>query len=707
MLVRAYRLTDKTGIIFLKTCILLGEWLLDGMSVLLNTIFLPFVLVIRWVFVGLFTVLMFIVTGIVWLFNRVLGLAGIGAVSIGSSTASATSQAMARRKAREELESNLTEDPLLSQNRVLSVLVVILGIIIIGVLLWATSPDRNTGVAVANNPGAGQANLLFDVTQEATNEAESVAIFATPIPTATQIPSVLEVRGALAFVLREGGQQDIWVANVGSRNAVRLTNDPSDERDPAWSPDGRRLAYASRKDGNWELYVLEIANPETPERITFDLSFQGNPQWSPDGNWLVYESYQGGNLDIYALPLDGSQPLRRITDHPAPDYAPVWSPEGRQMAFVSVRDGNQDVYIFDLDTLETSNITNTPSRNENHPAWSSDGELLAYSAVEQGREQVFVQAVEGFNITPQAMNFGRTPSWSPEGLNLTFAVDTNDSSTSFIYAIPYQGDEVATEVLSLPTRASDPTWTTRPLPAQLVNDGGVAPAIAQPIYIEQETRSENDPSYFLFPLLNVQTTNPALSDRVNDSFNALREKIAEKAGWDYLAQLEDAFWDINRLPQPGEERLNWHKTGRAFSILKSSIRSFPPPIEIVQEQVGVNTYWRVYLRVSGEAQSGELGEPLRYIPWDLLSSTQGDVEAFNQGGRLRAEVPSGYYIDLTQIAHDYGWERVPAGSDWRANSNSVNYWAFQKRDGLDWYSAMREIYTEGQLGGFAQTQAGA
>jgi hypothetical protein len=116
-------------------------------------------------------------------------------------------------------------------------------------------------------------------------------------------------------------------------------------------------------------------------------------------------------------------------------------------------------------------------------------------------------------------------------------------------------------------------------------------------------------------------------------------------------------------------------------------------------------YWRVYVRVSDEAQSGELGEPLRHLPWDFASRNEGDVEAYDQGGRLRSEMPSGYYVDLTQIAADYGWERVPAGNDWRANFNSTNYWLFQKRENLDWYSAMRELYTEGQLGGFAPRAA--
>ena len=108
---------------------------------------------------------------------------------------------------------------------------------------------------------------------------------------------------------------------VGSRNPIRLTNDPADERDPSWwvPEDGslaRRLAYASNKDGNWELYIYDLDDNVTT-RMTYDLSFQAAPAWSPDGNWLVYESYQGNNLDIYAMPIDGSETPIRMTDDPA------------------------------------------------------------------------------------------------------------------------------------------------------------------------------------------------------------------------------------------------------------------------------------------------------------------------------------------------------------------------------------------------------
>jgi TolB protein len=640
------------------------------------------------------TVIGGIVLGILNLFLR---LGGETSRTARSAALGAATGAMARRAARAELEAGLREDPLRVQNRLLSGLVVVILAALIGVVLWATSPARTASPVIPDlsNLDVGLQSTTVDTPQP------GAAAFATLVPTATAIPVVLQARGSVAYVVREKGQDDIWAVNILSRTAIRLINNPEDDRDPAWSPNGDQLAYASHHDGNWEISIYDVKTRES-RRMTYDLSYQGEPQWSPDGKWLVYESYQGNNLDIYVMPVDTSQPPIRLPGNSdAPDFSPAWSPDRRHIAFVSWRDGNQDIYVFSLDDSTTYNLTNTPDRAEDYPAWSPDGKFIAFSAYDEGIEKVFVKPTGDPNATAQVLGRGRMPSWSPDGSSLVAAVDSVDST--HLVAIPFAGEGVATDVIPIPLGATHPSWTGAPLPPALVNSGGVGPAISGSLYIEQERPPSGDPPYKLDSMTNVKAEYPILSERVNDSFNALRQASLKDAGWDFLGQLQDAFWPIDRLPQPGEELHNWHKAGRAFAINRNAILGFPPPIEVVREDRDVYTYWRVYLRVADEAQSGQLGEPLRYMPWDFASRSSGDVDAYNQGGRLRKQMPAGYYIDLSQLAADYGWARVPAGSDWRANANSINYWEFQKRDGLDWYKAMRELYTEAQLAGFAPT----
>ena len=270
---------------------------------------------------------------------------------------------MARRAARAQMEVGVAEDPLRAQNRALSGLTVVLLAVLVGVVLWATNPARTAR-------------------QRCRRSIRS--LFASPLaPTAAVILQTRLCRrprrsrrsskraAAWHTSCAKLGQTDIWAVPVGSRTPIRLTNDPEDDRDPAWSPDGRRLAYASRQDGNWEIYVYDTVTGDTT-RMTYDLSFQGAPTWSSDGEWLAYESYQGNNLDIYVMRIDGSQqPIRLPGNSDAPDYSPAWSPDGRHIAFVSLRDGNQDIYVFSLDDQSVVNLTRTPGSSGRLPGVES------------------------------------------------------------------------------------------------------------------------------------------------------------------------------------------------------------------------------------------------------------------------------------------------------------------------------------------------
>jgi TolB protein len=702
MLVRAYRLTDKFGVAVLKSSIALVDYSLAGVGVITG--------VVRGGLGGVLAVLLGIGSVIYRILRRIglliwgilralLSLVGGTARRSSGQAAQAAGAGMARRAARAEMESGLAEDPLRAQNRVLSGVTVLLLGVLIAVVLWATNPARTSGSSL---PDGDNPNISFLQSTEQSVPTQGSVLLNTPVPTATELPSVLEARGSIAYTVRERGQDDIWAVGVGTRTPIRLTNSPADDRDPVWSPDGTKLAYASRQDGNWEIYIYDLIGGQTT-RMTYDLSFQGAPGWSPDGKWLVYESYQGNNLDIYVVPVDGSQPAQRITDNAAPDFSPAWSPEGRRIAFVSWRDGNQDIYVFSLDNpadAESFNLTNTPDRQEDYPAWSPDGKLLSFSALDQGKEKVFVKPSDDAQVAAQVLEQGREPTWSPNGGSLMFAVDSIEGTQ--LVAAPFAQNGVSTLVIGVQQTAASPVWTGTPLPTALVNSGGLGLGVAQSLFIEQETLG-TDGLWRLQALPDVTAPNVYLSNRVDDSFNALRRGSAEVTGWDFLGKLEDAFWGLDRPPQPGEERRNWLMTGRAFAVDRNLNLGFPARLEMVREDIGVDTFWQLYVRVSDDAQNGQLGEPLRRMPWDMLSRDGGDVAAYDQGGKLKTTIPSGYYVDFTRLARDYGWDWMPAGTDWRANFNAVNYWLFRKAEGMTWYEAMRELYTNDQLGGFAPT----
>ncbi len=714
MLLRLYRLTDKFGIVILKSLAALSQLLAEGAQVILGSARRGH----RSGVFGVLAVLASVILGALMLVTGLIGalLSGVfrltrGTTRVAASVAARTGSAatggidgaMARRAAKSELQTQIAEDPLRKQNRLLGLVVIVMLAALIGVVIWATGPNRNTPqipLTVADG-GAPLIAPTGEVQPQPTNSSGGGLGVPTPIATITPLPDVLQARGSLAFTVRQNGQNDLWAIPVGSRTPIRITNDAADERDPAWSPDALRLAYASNKDGNWEIYLYDLLANQTT-RMTFNREFDANPAWSPDSNWLVYETYQGGTLDVYVLPVtDANASLEPITLDASADFSPAWSPTGRDIAFVSWRDGRQDIYVVSLDDVSVvRNVTDTVERHEDYPAWSPDGRRLAYSALDGGIEKVFVRSLDSLDAPPEVIGAGRAPSWSPDGRAIVAAVDTIDATHLTVY--PYEGAGVP-QIISVPPRATSPTWSALPLPASLVSAGGL-PLQASALYVEQETAFPSG-LYPLGPLVNgVDAPRPQLSDRVNDSFNALREGVLAASGRDYLARLSDAFWDLNQRPQPGEEVRNWHYTGRAFSIDRNSaLVGFPALIEVAREERGIETQWRVYLRVSDDAQSGQLGEPLRQMPWDINSRFEGDIEAYDGGGRLRTEMPQGYYVDLTMLAEDYGWRSLPAGSDWRLNFNAMNYWLFYKPDGLVWLDAMLEIWTRDQLGAFAPT----
>ena len=683
MLVRAFRVTDRLGNAFLR----IAAW--TAMALVEQVAFLRRSLIA-------------LVVGIARFFLHTVYRTRSTAHQAYEVTSGQYQRTMAQRAAEAELKPRIVEDPLRQQNRALSAFAVLLLLVLLVVVILQTQNEDEP-------QGAANANFW----PEANGTLQPTTIFPTAIPTETAVPDPLQAEGSLVYTMRENGQEDLWAISVGQSTPLRLTNDTADDRDPAWSPDGMRVAFSSTRDGNWELYIMEISSGATT-RMTFTPGFEGAPTWSPDSAWIAYEGYNDDtqDLDIYIISADPNRAAQdgatRLTYAAGPDIEPAWSPKGRQIAYTSWRTGSQDVFVYNLDETDPRreelalNLTNTSDTNENFPSWSPDGTQIAYSATVSGVDEVFVKPAQQPQAEPVVLARGTMPSWSPTGASLVYTLDLRDGRQTQILTGSATPFSAATNAIALPSHAADPDWTRAPLPRGFIEGGGVPanPDVSAPLYVEEERPNENG-LYGLAALNGVNAPYPYLSPRVNESFEALRLAVLAQAGYDFLGTLEDAFWPADRPPEPGEPALNWHYTGRAIAFDRELIyASAPQPIAIVREDVEVNTYWRVYVRVADEAQGGELGEPLRDRPWDFTARNSGNVEDYERGGRLDDRVPSGYYVDLTQIAEDYSWFRVPAQRTWQYNFSAIQYWDFLKTQGLSWNDAMSELYTPAELDAF-------
>ena len=175
------------------------------------------------------------------------------------------------------------------------------------------------------------------------------------------------------------GNLDVYFAKADGSEPKLFAGDKgklSHEEYPAWSPDGKRIAFSSTFEGNQELYVAEIGSPDR-KRLTNDPALDAHPAWSPDGRKLAFATNRWGDFEIAVMDADGAN-LTRLTESRGLDDYPVFSPDGRRVAFTSNRDGNFEIYVMDADGRSAVNATQHEAL-DNFAAWTPDGKLTFVS----------------------------------------------------------------------------------------------------------------------------------------------------------------------------------------------------------------------------------------------------------------------------------------------------------------------------------------
>jgi WD40 repeat protein len=156
----------------------------------------------------------------------------------------------------------------------------------------------------------------------------------------------------IAFVSERDGNEDIYTMDGEGNDVQRLTDTTAGEENPAWSPAWTRLAFQSDRSGNWDIYSMRVdCDPLGPgaeqdcdlRQLTDDPADDLLPAWSPDGRYLAFVSSRDGNPEIYVMDADGAK-QRRLTFNPTGDWRPAWLPDSEHLLFVSGRNGNNDIY---------------------------------------------------------------------------------------------------------------------------------------------------------------------------------------------------------------------------------------------------------------------------------------------------------------------------------------------------------------------------
>jgi TolB protein len=223
----------------------------------------------------------------------------------------------------------------------------------------------------------------------------------------------------VAYVTVERGPGDaklfkLHLADADGYNARTLLESAEPLLSPAWSPDGRRIAYVSFEDKNSAVYVQDIETGRR-ERVAGGIGINSAPAWSPDAGRLAMTRSKDGNPEIYVFDLR-TRVFRRLTNDPAIDTEPVWSSDGRSIAFTSDRGGGPQIYSIDLLGGDVRRLTFGIGDYAARARFSPDGRSIAFVYGGERGYQIALLDLEtrGFRVLTDA-RLDESPSFAPNG----------------------------------------------------------------------------------------------------------------------------------------------------------------------------------------------------------------------------------------------------------------------------------------------------
>ncbi|MEQ6165766.1 hypothetical protein AAOE16_01115 [Ekhidna sp. MALMAid0563] len=194
---------------------------------------------------------------------------------------------------------------------------------------------------------------------------------------------------------------------------------------PVWSPDGSKIAFINNSEGveannaiDFEVFTMNADGGDLTQH-TFNDAFEADISWSPDGSKLAIKSYRDGNDEVYIIDLITND-QRNISNHPAHDGSPCWV--GNRIFFRSKRDHEKgELYEYNLETEVISRLTDN-DMDEVGAVWSPDENMVAFTSGATGNDELYLMTTNGDSVVQLTNNELNDwyPQWSPDGTSILF-----------------------------------------------------------------------------------------------------------------------------------------------------------------------------------------------------------------------------------------------------------------------------------------------
>lgn len=255
------------------------------------------------------------------------------------------------------------------------------------------------------------------------------AVTVAPVPSRAQ-PVLQEPTGQIAFASTRDGDAEIYVMDADGSDLRQLTHNDVDDHSPDWAPDGRRIVYVHETGRfNDDLHIVDTVTGAVRELTSWRSWLENDPAWSPDGKWIAFASAHpdadGG--DVIALSVDGRRSRYVAAQQEnSTNIDPTWSPDGKRLAFIEYYD-SYDMYTTSFccnHGYKRKPLTNDAFQ-EWRPEWSPDGTKILFSR--SVSSSVFKHGL--YTISPDGRLQGvvfegpldaRSGTWSPDGKAIAF-----------------------------------------------------------------------------------------------------------------------------------------------------------------------------------------------------------------------------------------------------------------------------------------------